>query len=502
MTNVKFSKTKKLLIGFVAFLIFISGLQINFGGKTMSASDFTFDPQTCYITGYNGKSQDVVIPSEFAGYEIKGIASKAFASNKKITSVVIPSPVEYIGERAFENCTALITVSLPSTVHSIDESAFSGCSVLKNINIPYSTVSIGDDAFRNCTSLKRIVIPYSVESIGSGVLYGCSSVLSVVYQAQEPIIPSSFCENCKSLQYFAIPDHITEIGKSAFSGCISLKSIDIPEKVSYIGPYAYASCTGLKNIYIPSNVSSLGYQAFKDCTGLKTAVLDNEHFGYEGGACGSGDSETFLGCTNLTDVRIERNMTSLEHGRTFANCKSLVNIEIPSNVVEVATTNFDGCNDNLTIYCRPDSAALKTALSAGINYSFDDAPAFDNTPQKPDVVKDIDVSVDDEYLYFDQEPFIDDGRVMVPLRTIFEALGASVNWDDATRTVTAKKGSVTVTLQIGSNTMYKNSTPITLDVPAEIQGGRIMVPARAVSEAFDCSVLWDNDNRTVIIVKD
>ena len=87
----------------------------------------------------------------------------------------------------------------------------------------------------------------------------------------------------------------------------------------------------------------------------------------------------------------------------------------------------------------------------------------------------------------------------MPLRVIFESLGASVSWDDATRTITSIKGDTTLRLTIGSNTLYKNSEGIAIDVPAQIINNRTMVPIRAVSEALDAQVVWDNNNRSVTI---
>jgi len=89
----------------------------------------------------------------------------------------------------------------------------------------------------------------------------------------------------------------------------------------------------------------------------------------------------------------------------------------------------------------------------------------------------------------------------VPLRPIFEALGAEVDWGQATQTVTAVKGDIIITLRIGSRTLLKNGQEIRLDVPAMIVGGRTMVPARAVAESLGTKVEWDQRTRTVTITE-
>lgn len=111
----------------------------------------------------------------------------------------------------------------------------------------------------------------------------------------------------------------------------------------------------------------------------------------------------------------------------------------------------------------------------------------------------IKVLLDGAQLEFDVPPQIIDGRTLVPMRAIFEALGAQVTWDGDTQTVTAEKDSTVVEMAIGSAVMSVNSEEITLDVPPQIIDGRTLVPARAVAESFDAYVEWDSETQTVII---
>ena len=105
-------------------------------------------------------------------------------------------------------------------------------------------------------------------------------------------------------------------------------------------------------------------------------------------------------------------------------------------------------------------------------------------------------------LSFDVPPIIESDRTLVPLRAIFEALGASVSWSEETQTVTAVKNNTTLSLQIGSDTLTKNNEPIPLDVPARLINNRTMIPARAISEALGATVDWDEETNTVIITSE
>lgn len=111
----------------------------------------------------------------------------------------------------------------------------------------------------------------------------------------------------------------------------------------------------------------------------------------------------------------------------------------------------------------------------------------------------ISVLVDTVKVSFDVEPQIINGRTMVPVRAIFDALGAVVKWDGDNQIVSAKKGNTSIEMQIGNSTMKKNNQTVTLDVPPQIIDGRTLIPARAVAESFNCLVDYIPETRTVVI---
>ncbi len=110
------------------------------------------------------------------------------------------------------------------------------------------------------------------------------------------------------------------------------------------------------------------------------------------------------------------------------------------------------------------------------------------------------VYVNGTALVTDQPAIIVDDRTLVPLRAIFEALGAKVDWIQETETVLAQKRTTTISLQIESNRLYVNGVGVEIDVPAQLVNDRTLVPVRAISEALGASVLWDQETSTVTIV--
>ncbi len=111
----------------------------------------------------------------------------------------------------------------------------------------------------------------------------------------------------------------------------------------------------------------------------------------------------------------------------------------------------------------------------------------------------ISVIVDGKALTTDPAPFLQNGRVLVPMADIFGALGATVTWDASTQTVTGVKGDTSVILVIGQNTATIGETSQTLDVPAQIINDHTVVPLRFVSEALGAQVSWDAGLGQVII---
>lgn len=111
----------------------------------------------------------------------------------------------------------------------------------------------------------------------------------------------------------------------------------------------------------------------------------------------------------------------------------------------------------------------------------------------------ISVIIDGERITFDQEPVIINDRTMVPMRKIFETLGADVNWHEENSTITASKGMIAVRFTIDSIGFSMNGIQLYLDSPPVILNGRTMLPVRAVAECFGCDVNWDSDTSTVTI---
>ncbi|MCM1381349.1 MAG: leucine-rich repeat domain-containing protein, partial [Muribaculaceae bacterium] len=167
-----------------------------------------------YISEYNGKGGDIVIPDGVSYVYDNAFGSFSGSGNNTITSVTFPASCTKVGREAFCKCTALKKVT------------FKG------------DATIGIDAFLRCTALESVTVKGSIyyDGQGSGIGNG------------------AFC-NCISLKTFKIEKDEREfvIENSAFRDCVSLSSINIPSKCIRIGYKAFLNCYNLESLTIPSN---------------------------------------------------------------------------------------------------------------------------------------------------------------------------------------------------------------------------------------------------------
>ena len=99
------------------------------------------------------------------------------------------------------------------------------------------------------------------------------------------------------------------------------------------------------------------------------------------------------------------------------------------------------------------------------------------------------------------KPVIINGRTLVPVRAIIEAFDGTVQWDGARRTVTLNMENDTIELEIGDSIAYYNDKAYTLEAAPCIINERTMLPIRFIAENFNIAVAWNNDTKTVFLVR-
>jgi hypothetical protein len=182
--------------------------------------------------------------------------------------------------------------------------------------------------------------------------------------------------------------------------------------------------------------------------------------------------------------------------------KSALGIDCADNVAALMRyLNADGSMRH-TILGEADLMATEQGLYAFASYEryIKNSNSLYDMTDVSAVNDSIKVTLNGRHLKFEQPPVNIEGRVLVPMRAIFEAIGAEITWDGKLRKVTGVRGQSTVELTIGKNKANINGKAVGLDVPAQIINNRTMAPVRFVSESLDAKVDWVQNSQTVVIV--
>jgi|GEM_PF-4508985 len=193
-------------------------------------------------------------------------------------------------------------------------------------------------------------------------------------------------------------------------------------------------------------------------------------------------------------------MFKLENGQ-LSEAEVVFYSEYPENA-QIGTYFINGRTVTEDVYQAESNAYVNSSRSIYAFYLYNSYNIPDGTRLADYVTArndSIQVLLDGNKVAFDQPPILDNGRTLVPLRAIFEALGAAVYWNESSKTVTATKGSSVVVMKIGEKNITVNGKIIALDVPPKIVNGRTLVPVRAVAEGFNAGVDWDGATKTVYI---
>lgn len=293
---------------------------------------------------------------------------------------------------------------------------------------------------------------------------------------------SPWSENTR-VKYVVINDGVTSIGEGAFDSCDEIINVSIPNSVRTIGKHAFASCDNLTNLKLPNSLESIGKMAFALCHNIKSVTIP-------GSVIKIGDNA--FGCSGLEEVVIMEGVQIIDTS-AFTFCRYLENITFPSTITFIGANAFTHCEKLKNVTIPRKTNVADNAFDSNVVISYQDNTSI-ASQSKP-----IKVTLDGTYINFDVQPTEINGRVLVPVRAIFEALGAKVDWNESKNEVIATKGDVTIRLYKDNTTMYRNNNAITLDVPAKDIGDRILVPVRAISEAFGCKVDWNDANSQVVI---
>lgn len=329
------------------------------------------------------------------------IVEKAFKDLEYVTTITLPTTIEYIDTEAFSGCRALATINnLPTTLTKISRGAFSGCRALRdnfiNTLLTPTVEIIEANAFANCTGLNNIVVPETVKSIGLGAFSGNTGLRSLslpfigmgfeVDQSTGQLKKDQNGQNIFNTNTLIgyifgstsdpngssnLPNQLTQITvtgnydvpNNAFFGCSRLNTINLSNEVKKIGDYAFSGCN-INSINLPTQLEALGEGAFMDCARLSSIVIPS--------GVDTIENRTFAGCTSLSSANIAN--VTLIGAKVFDKCARLSEIIISDdnpNYRFVVTEIVEGnkTNKSLVLYTK-DMSELIMYLSQSSTSSF------------------------------------------------------------------------------------------------------------------------------------
>lgn len=199
------------------------------------------------------------------GSQLKSISPYAFYYCESLKSIDLPNSLTTIGDGAFLECYALESVTLGSSVKSIGNWTFADCRALESVTFAEGSqlTSIGDNAFNTCSALSSITLPNTVTTVGAKAFHYCTKLGSATLSNSMEAIPDHMFYNCAQLKEITIPESVTSIGEYAFYNCASLKNITIGKSVESIGAWAFSAIPQAATItWLAYDMPTLGYQAF------------------------------------------------------------------------------------------------------------------------------------------------------------------------------------------------------------------------------------------------
>lgn len=514
---------------------------------------FIIDWSGVAVTGYTGDSGIAVVPG---GVREIAFAPAAGGGTEKISRLIMPASVTDVA--GLSQCTALAAIDVEADNTALK--SFDGVLYSKDMTcliaypraktdavfiIPESVQKIRMGAVAGNPYLESVVFPAGLRELGTGNFTDCKNLKSLTVPEENPCYAVAggllYSKDGKTLVLCpggtsgktAVKDGTEVIGYGAFSGCGGVTEAVLPESLLSIMTMAFAGCTGLQSLSLPVGLESINAACFLGCTALETIEAGkSDRYQSVDGILYSRDmldlilcppgkagavvipegvrtvtNGAFDGCAKITEIRLPDSMESAK--RAFLNCTALKYFEVPEtqsildycmfmgctemewvylpcNVVIIQDRVFAGCNP--VIYCDEDSYAEMYAMEHDMAYRYM-----------------VHVTLNNEKVWFDQPPVLEKDTVLMPIRAVFEALGAAVDWDAETKTVFARNGETQVKITAEEKQMLVRQGEITymvgLSTPARIENGRMLVPLRAVSEAFLAEVNWDAKTKTVRIEK-
>ncbi len=198
---------------------------------------------------------EIVIPDEYEGKPVTGIADFAAVNLENVTKITIGKNVKDIGLWALENNKKVTAIEVDDeNAYFCDKDGVLYTKDMKTLLFYPPARGVGDMQAADGSTVKGISyeIPEGVETIRTKAFYRCSDLRSITLPSTLTRIEEKAFFRC-SFEEIVLPDTLSYIGKDAFGYCVNLTELEIPGSVTEIGEYAFYNCTKLLKITLDSS---------------------------------------------------------------------------------------------------------------------------------------------------------------------------------------------------------------------------------------------------------
>lgn len=325
-----------------------------------------YDDHTAAITAYAGEDVEIVVPEQVEGVPVTRLGYEAFAMNRKITSVKLPSTLRRIDAAAFGGCTGIRYMAIPEGVEVIRSSAFNSCTGLVCLQLPSTLIEYHEDGgmLYSCENVMLLVTPGTPIAQKAPQLYAGSDDVALVYLGsteadmmlsrkvkealgmQTPVptaeptptpTPSPEPTATPTPSPTPVPTPTPTPTPSPTPDPYEAYEIDMYESGD-CGITAYTGPGG--DIVIPGEiygmtVEGIQWEAFMGREDITSVIVSEGVSAIRDGA--------FKNCVNLKRVVLPESLNSIE-SEAFAGCVSLEEIILPSSLGNAAEDAFAGCD--------------------------------------------------------------------------------------------------------------------------------------------------------------
>ncbi len=254
-------KIISLIAGLVLLCILLCSCELSdiTGGNLKIKYKSDGDGLTVTAVPDNLTIPEIVIPDEYDGKPVTGIADFAAVNLENVTKITIGKNVKDIGLWALENNKKVTAIEVDDeNAYFCDKDGVLYTKDMKTLLFYPPARGVGDMTAADGSTVKGIAyeIPEGVETIRTKAFYRCSDLRSITLPSTLKRIEEKAFFRC-SFEEIALPDTLSYIGKDAFGYCVNLTELEIPGSVTEIGEYAFYNCTKLLKITLDTSEASV-----------------------------------------------------------------------------------------------------------------------------------------------------------------------------------------------------------------------------------------------------